>query len=85
MGKLSANLVVSLKDDTSAGARGVKRSLTEIERAERNLALARRNSRLSRVDKAEDALQLARDREAMQLEHERQALADRRHRSMSMA
>lgn len=84
MSRLKASLLVSLKDDTGSGARGVKQSLNDIERAERNLALARRGARLTRVEQEEDALQLARDRQAMRLEHERQAQIERRHRLTSM-
>lgn len=81
MGKLSASLVVSLTDRTAAGARNVKKSLSDIQRAERDLELARRNRRLTRVDRAEEALQIARDRDAHRLEQDRdRALAERQRR-----
>ena len=84
MGKLTASLVVSLTDRTAAGARSVKKSLSDIQRAERDLALSRSNRRLSRVDRAEEALQLARDREAHRLELERDRALEQRQRRMGI-
>ncbi|HEV7251436.1 MAG TPA: phage tail tape measure protein [Shinella sp.] len=84
MGSLSASLVVSLTDRTAAGARSVKKSLSDIQRAERDLALARNNRRLTRVDRAEEALQLARDREAHRLEMERERALEQRQRRMGV-
>ncbi|MDX3976569.1 hypothetical protein [Shinella sp.] len=81
MAKLSASLVVSLTDRTAAGARNVKKSLSDIRRAERDLELARRNQRLTRVERAEEALQIARDRDAHRLAQDRdRALAERQRR-----
>ena len=84
MGKLTASLVVSLTDRTASGARSVKKSLSDIQRAERDLELARNNRRLSRVDRAEEALQLARDREAYRQELERQKAIEQRQRRMGL-
>lgn len=84
MSRLSASLVVSLSDRTAAGARSVKKSLTDIQRAERDLELARRNRRLTRVDRAEEALQFARDRDAHRLELERERMLEARQRRMGI-
>ncbi len=82
MGKLSASLVVSLNDRTGAGARGVKKSLNDIQRAERDLEMARHGRRRTRVDRAEEALQLAKERQAYQQDLSRQQeIADRQRRA----
>lgn len=82
MGKLSASLVVSLNDRTGAGARGVKKSLNDIQRAERDLEMSRRGRRRLRGVPADEAAQLARERQTRQQDADRQRdTADRQRRA----
>lgn len=63
MARLSAELVVSLLDGVSGPAAKARTSLTALQRAERDVLLARNNQRLSRVQLAEERLFAARDRD----------------------
>lgn len=63
MSRMEASLVVKLIDGVSGPARGARRSLSALEKAERNVVMARRGQRLSRQDRAEERLIAVREKE----------------------
>ncbi|TJV70725.1 MAG: phage tail tape measure protein [Mesorhizobium sp.] len=56
MARMTAELVVSLLDRASGRAQTIKRNLTALQRAERDVYLARNNMRLTRTQVAEERL-----------------------------
>ncbi|RWX61504.1 hypothetical protein, partial [Mesorhizobium sp. M2A.F.Ca.ET.039.01.1.1] len=56
MARMTAELVVSLLDRASGRAQTIKRNLTALQRAERDVYLARNNMRLTRAQVAEERL-----------------------------
>ncbi|MBZ9822352.1 phage tail tape measure protein [Mesorhizobium sp. CA4] len=63
MARMSAELIVSLLDRVSGPAAKARTSLTALRRAERDVYLARNNTRLTRTQVAEDRLLAAQDAE----------------------
>lgn len=63
MARMSAELVVSLLDRVSGPAAKARTSLTALQRAERDVYLARNNTRLSRTQIAEERLLAAQEAE----------------------
>ncbi|PBB98341.1 phage tail tape measure protein [Mesorhizobium sp. WSM3862] len=63
MSRMSAELIVSLLDRVSGPAAKARTSLTALQRAERDVYLARNNTRLTRTQVAEERLLAAQDAE----------------------
>ncbi|PBC02671.1 phage tail tape measure protein [Mesorhizobium sp. WSM3860] len=63
MARMSAELIVSLLDRVSGPAAKARTSLTALQRAERDVYLARNNTRLTRTQVAEERLLAAQDAE----------------------
>ncbi|OBQ91424.1 phage tail tape measure protein [Mesorhizobium sp. AA23] len=63
MSRMSAELIVSLLDRVSGPAAKARASLTALQRAERDVYLARNNTRLTRTQVAEERLLAAQDAE----------------------
>lgn len=65
-GKMTATMVVDLRDKTGAGVRTVIGNLDRLKRAERELELAQRGANLRRTDRAMENLMIARQQEAQE-------------------
>ncbi|WP_292475829.1 hypothetical protein, partial [Mesorhizobium sp.] len=63
MARMSAELIVSLLDRVSGPAAKARTSLTALQRAERDVYLARNNTRLTRTQVAEERLLAVQDAE----------------------
>lgn len=73
MGRLTATMVVDLQDRTGAKTQAIIGNLNRLERAERNLVLARSGLRMRNVDRAQEELLMA--RAAAAEERRRQVMA----------